>query len=288
MCCRDVFFEGFAREDHHMRFALLLFAACTTTQDPPEVDAAPAHVDAGPESTPDADPGPTPDAGAPGCTSPTRGYVEIAHEPGEEPRTLDNAVALFWDARTACEPEVVRQCSFLACSSPATSRMVAGTVELYGNVGDHPLRHDDEQGLYFVVADFESGWTPGEMVAARGSGAEFPAFDLGVTIPPLLELTMPPPAEITGAFEVGWTPLSGTDVHVTLISESGPSVTCSFPSTAGEGEVPLEMLTRLGAARANVAVTISTEREDCFPSHRVMVAARYRPFDEWLEIRLPE
>jgi hypothetical protein len=270
-----------------MRFALFLLAACTTTQDPPAIDAAPAHVDAGGAAT-DAGPDPTADAGAAGCTSPMRGYVEIAHEPGEEAGRQDNAVALFWDARDACEPEIVGACSYLPCAAPAAARMVAGTVELYGSLGEHSLRHDAPQGIYYVVSDFEAAWTPGETVAARASGAAFPAFDLGVTIPPLLELTTPPPAEITGAFEVAWTPASGPDVLVYLISESGPSITCSFPNTAGEGEIPLEALTRLGAVRANVAVVVENEREDCSPSHRVAVAAAYRPFDEWLEIRLPE
>jgi hypothetical protein len=266
-----------------MRHALLLFAAaCSPSHERSEADAGTA---------PDDDAGGRDDAGdldggAPGCTSPVRGHAEIALLPDEAPID-DQVVALFWED-TACAPEIVGACELRECTSDSSMRLTAGEVELFGDLGEAMLRHDTRQGLYYRSMRFDELWAASGTAGVRASGGAFPAFELEVVLPPLLEVTSVPTGPITGTISFAWTASPGPDVTLHAMAPGGVSIACTYPRTAGTGEIPAELLARLGAVTANIMLNTTAEAEVCAPSHVVSIGAAHRPFDESMEIEVPE
>ena len=177
-----------------------------------------------------------------------------------------------YGAATGCTTTTDGPCSISACTSgggdaggsPVSAS--AGTIQVTG--GSKPVQLTPSGSTYTAVSGQTTLWSGGEQLEAIGAGAEVPAFDLKVTAPGYVTITVPTwpaaggkvPITRTQPFAVAWTGGGAGNVVVGISATSGAQSTtlsCSFPASGGSGTVPATALGKLPAAAPTAGISIT-------------------------------
>jgi hypothetical protein len=168
-----------------------------------------------------------------------------------------------------CTTEVVAGCKVNHCSKPGEptpgTALDAGMITVTSkSMGDH-VAVPITSGFWRLI---QSGdFADGEDVQITGSGgADIPAFDIHVAVPPKLEPTTIGACAIGGATcpltdaspIVAWTGGANTSVQVSfapvLDTPDKTSASCVFDGGSGKGRIPAEVLAKLPAATYGVSL----------------------------------
>lgn len=201
------------------------------------------------------------DAGSNGPPPPNNGYVAITSTSamsGTMPIVFGTASASFYvnQATGTCTEQVFGACTTFTCPAtvPTPIYASAGTISVTGLSQAITLTPQADK-TYMPFSQMQPLFTGGEMITVSGTGAEAPAFSIGVTAPSRASITSPAPPPTNGSltinraqdFSVMWTGGGAGKLYVYFAgpSGSGASVSCGYDASAGSATVPAAALSVL-------------------------------------------
>lgn len=198
-----------------------------------------------------------PDAGPPMRS----GYVIVGQEHNDGVPPFDYLTASFSDV----PPEDLRRhlydancvflemlgpCQLVSCSVGADSYSAGAlsVVDPTGTVIEAPTlswTSTDPRYLDYFATRLGAVIPSGDVLMIQASGADVPAFDAEIVMPPWLAAVLPTTVSRTADWVVTWPPTADTDVWVGMEPPSGSSrliVQCQAPGSAGSVAVPSALI----------------------------------------------
>lgn len=167
----------------------------------------------------------------------------------------------------ACSDELVAGCVVETCGASTTPPpalvLDPGAVSVTATPFGTDVAIALTGGYGRVVK--QGGWTPGDPVELKAAGgADFPAFDVKTTIPPILSQiafdgcastdAAAPCALSAGGSSVSWSGAGSALVSVSISpvdASSQVSISCRYPGDAGAGKIPAEAIAKLAKGAAH-------------------------------------
>jgi len=176
------------------------------------------------------------------------------------------ASADFSTIDTGCPETELGACILLDCTQAAPAPVSAGTITITGATLPISLVPGTDKKYAGLSSQTQTYYTDGAMVSFAASGADVPAFTVGLTTPSKATITAPvePPSASpylmvsrASPFSVSWTGGGSGQIQVALFAGSPSTkwIVCRFPASAGSGSVPTSTIAMLPAGQGSFAMS---------------------------------